>query len=114
MTIGQYLQQILSDPKHDGVITYGDLAHRFDLPIPDQNYQGHPFANLFHLLDQEDADFNRPFRTSAVVSKNQGRPGPGFFTALKNMKNISSTAATRDEVWLKEWNAARQFEWPKG
>ena len=48
-------------------VTYGDIAHRFQLPELTDVWSTHPLAPVFDNLDAQDHDMERPFRTTLVV-----------------------------------------------
>lgn len=107
--IGKYLEQIALNKT---IIHYGELASEFGLPLVTDAWLAHPLSQIFGVLDQEDANAGRPFRTSVVVSKNKTIPGNGFFEMLESLKDIKCRSPKqRDEEWMKELHAAYNYPW---
>ena len=112
MPIGQHLETVA---KAGNWITYQDLINSFPVLLPALNgaWAAHPLSKIFETLDQQDAQNNRPFRTSVVVNKSTGKPGGGYFEALERLKGIRCLNDTaRDAAWITELNAAYAYPWP--
>lgn len=108
--VGVFLEEKL---KRKQTTNYGAIASRFGLPDLHGAWSDHPLSGLFEILDQQDANANRPFRTSAVVGLNSNTPGPGFFEALERLKGVRDpkTPKAREQVWITELNAAYGYTW---
>ena len=108
--IGQYLESIA---RQSQIVTYGQLVQRFDLPPLDGAWAAHPLAQIFDLIDQQDAKAERPFRTSVVVGQGSNMPGAGFFEALERFKGIevNSNPDDRLAIWMSELNSAYAYGW---
>jgi hypothetical protein len=48
---------------------YGEVVAHFGLPALDGAWTSHPLCHAFGVLDAQDAEAKRPFRTSVVVAK---------------------------------------------
>lgn len=93
-------------------VYYSELVEQFGLPPLDGAWMGHPLERAFDALDREDAEKQRPFRTSMVVSKEKNMPGDGYFKALAELKGISAKSAKqRIETFSKELSAAMSYKW---
>lgn len=111
MTIGTMLENVA---RLQQVVTYQDVVTNFNLPPLEGNWNSHPLSAIFEQLDQEDANKNRPFRTSVVVKKdkNNQMPGGGFFEALERLKGIACrNEIARQQAWINELNAAHSYAW---
>ncbi len=108
--VGIYLQNMA---KRQRTVYYNDLVQKYALSALDGIWSSHPLSQIFEVLDQQDADANRPFRSSLVVSKDKHRPGKGFFEALERMKGIADpkTEEARDKLHIHELNAAFAYNW---
>lgn len=93
-------------------VFYRDVVAHFDLiPLTDA-WTNHPLADAFDVLDRQDADAGRPFRTSMVISKERGMPGPGFFKSLEQLKGtVARNDRQRLDVSIAEMNAAIKYPW---
>ena len=70
-------------------VTYGDIAHRFQLPELTDVWSTHPLAPVFDNLDAQDHDMERPFRTTLVVNADRlGLPGSNYFDSLARRRSI--------------------------
>lgn len=109
--IGLYLESVA---KSRGLTSYGELVRKFDLPQLDGAWAAHPLAEIFELIDQQDALAERPFRTSVVVSQTTKVPGAGFYEALERLKGIPDPRSpdARFDLWIIEINAAHAYAWP--
>lgn len=83
--VGSFLEQ---NALNNRTVHYSDLVNHFSLPPLDGAWSSHPLSQIFEVLDQQDANQNRPFRTSVVIAKETSMPGSGFFEALDRLKNI--------------------------
>ena len=93
-------------------IYYSDLVAEFGLPPLDGAWTSHPLSAAFDRLDREDAEANRPFRTSVVIAKDLNRPGDGFFKSLFELKHVSAKSENQKmEVFAREFQAASQYPW---
>ena len=108
--ISQYLIQVL---QKKGITYYGDLITHFGLSELNGIWRSHPLCQIFADLDHEDAQANRPFRTSVVIGRQTNMPGDGFFETLQQLKQINDPVNTeaRVAVWLKELKEAHQYPW---
>jgi hypothetical protein len=106
--IGARLQEIALAKT---TISYGRLIGELGLPELDGPWPSHPLARIFEVLDQEDADAGRPFRTSVVVSQKTNEPGGGFFEALGRLKGTRVTKQQQTSIWISELNAAHDYPW---
>jgi len=108
--IGAFVEQKL---KAKQTTSYGVIASNFGLPEFDGAWSAHPLSSIFEVLDQEDANLKRPFRTSVVIAVNSNSPGPGLFEALERLKGIQDpkTPKAREKIWLAELNAAYAYPW---
>lgn len=107
--IGQFLEQ---QAKKNKSIFYSDLVAHFSLPPLEGAWLSHPLSEIFEVLDQQDANQNRPFRTSVVITKEGNMPGNGFFEALSRLKNIHATNdSQRMSVFTTEINNAFSHPW---
>ena len=111
--IGKYLEEKLKVRPYV-TTTYGEIAKNFGLPDFDGNWGSHPLSQIFEVLDQQDANANRPFRTSIVTGASNNSPGPGLYEALDRLKNIKDpkTANAREAIWLNELNNAYNHTYP--
>ena len=93
-------------------VYYSELVAQFGLSPLDGTWTGHPLERAFDSLDREDAERNRPFRTSMVISKEKNMPGDGYFKALADLKGIhAKTEKQRLEAFSRELSAAMNFKW---
>jgi hypothetical protein len=93
-------------------ITYGALVRRFNLPQVTEAWSAHPLCAAFDRLDREDAEANRPFRTSVVINQTLNRPGDGFFKSLFELKHISARSEEQKmAAFLREVQAAKIYPW---
>lgn len=108
--VGEFLESIL---KKRGSTTYRDVTNHFGLPEFDGAWRNHPLCNIFEYLDKQDSQANRPFRTSAVISIANNRPGAGFFEALVRLRGIPAPRNDNErmEIWIEELHAAQAYQW---
>ncbi len=108
--VGSYLEQKLKGGK---TVTYQEIVSHFGLLPLNGLWSSHPLSNIFEVIDQQDANASRPFRTSAVVSKELNSPGDGFYDALGRLKGISipKTKNGKEVLWTRELNAAFSHKW---
>lgn len=108
--IGSNLESVA---KKGGTTSYGELVREFHLPPLDGAWTAHPLAQIFEVIDREDAAAKRPFRTSVVVGQSSDMPGAGFFEALERLKGVSDPRSpdARLAVWTSEVNAAHAYAW---
>jgi len=106
--VRNYLDDLAARKK---LITYCDLSRQFgfgamvpELPVA--------MSKIFDQLDREDAGTNSPFITSVVVSRENGKPGSGYFNALRKYKGID--VSDTDKAWIAEIIALRQLFMPRG
>ena len=71
---------------------YGEITTLFGPPALDGAWNGHPLSGTFEVLDQQDANANRPFRTFIVISVDKNVPCMGFYEALERLKGTPSIA----------------------
>jgi hypothetical protein len=111
--VGTYLEAKLK-ARPQQTSNYTDVASRFGLPEFDGAWNAHPLSQIFEVLDQQDANANRPFRTSVVVGVSGNSPGSGLFEALERLKGIADpvTEIAREQLWITELNAAYGYPWP--
>jgi hypothetical protein len=112
MPIGQHLETVARASK---CITYQDLINAFPTLLPplDGAWPAHPLSRIFEALDQDDAQNNRPFRTSVVINQMTNQPGGGYFEALQRIKGITClNDIARTTAWIKELNDAYAHPWP--
>jgi hypothetical protein len=87
-------------------IFYQQVVNEFpDLPPLTGNWKSHPLCSIFGDLDSEDHRKDRPFRTAIVCTKENGRPGPGFFEEASRLRSRTILKADQDEFWITEFNA---------
>ena len=107
--VGQYLEQLATNSQ---TINYHELVGHFALPPLDGAWSSHPLSEIFDVLDQQDANQNRPFRTSVVITVEGNMPGNGFFETLATLKNIQATNDNqRMTVFTAELNGAFAYTW---
>jgi hypothetical protein len=108
--VGKFLEQKL---KQKRTTNYRVVASHFGLPEFNGAWASHPLSSIFEILDQQDAQANRPFRTSVVVGVSNNSPGPGLYEALERLKGIPDpqTSTAREQIWINELNAAYCFPW---
>ena len=108
--VGAFLVGIL---KRKQTTNYSAVAAQFGLPEFDGAWGAHPLSEIFEVLDQQDANANRPFRTSVVITVSNNSPGKGLFEALSRLKGIPdpNTPRARERLWLDELNAAYAYPW---
>ena len=107
--IGKHLEKLA---KKHMTCYYSDITAKFGLPFLDGAWDSHDLSKIFEILDQEDADKNRPFRTSVVISKEFNKPGPGYFAAMSRFKSKhTSTETQRDALWLNELSKTFAYKW---
>ena len=93
-------------------VYYSELVEQFGLPPLDGAWIGHPLERAFDALDREDAEKQRPFRTSMVISKEKNMPGDGYLKALAELKGIHTKSDNqRLEAFSKELSAAMNYKW---
>ena len=111
--VGHHLEKRLREKGRDAVMTYGQLRDVFDdLPEFTAAWNTHPLCRMFEELDLEDAALGRPFRTAAVISKDDGVPGPGFFKMYARHRDPEARVRNdldRIEVHQKELKAVAAF-----
>ncbi|MBL7189357.1 MAG: hypothetical protein ISS70_23760 [Phycisphaerae bacterium] len=107
-------EQLESVAKRGAQIYYSQLVEQFGLPPLDGAWSSHPLAEIFEVLDQQDATANRPFRTSVVVAVETNRPGNGLYEALERLKGVPDpgTPSAREAIWIREMQAAHDYNWP--
>lgn len=110
--VGSHLESILK-VRPQTITYYGKVASHFGLPEFDGAWSSHPLCQIFEVLDQQDANASRPFRTSVVVSAMNKVPGLGLYEALERLKGIPDpkTKNARDQLWLAELNNAYNYSW---
>src|SRR4051812_1937936 len=86
--INEHLMCLLREKRARAPITYNELADALDQPRVSGPWPLHPFCDAFGLLDKEDADAGRPFRTALVFNNAKDMPGEGFFFTLQKLKGI--------------------------
>jgi hypothetical protein len=107
--VGNFLEQKI---QQRAVTNYGEVALHFGLPEFNGAWAAHPLSEIFEVIDQQDANANRPFRTSIVISATTNSPGAGFYEALVRLKNIKPVITKmRETVWMQELNAAYNYQW---
>jgi hypothetical protein len=108
--IGSFLEEKL---KRKLTTNYGVVATTFALPDFDGLWASHPLRDIFEAIDQQDANANRPFRTSVVIGVRTNSPGSGLLEALERLKGIEDpvTPSAREGIWLTELNAAYAYPW---
>lgn len=107
--LGAYLEDLARTGK---ATTYESVVNRFGLSPLDGAWNGHPLSRAFDSLDREDAEACRPFRTSMVISKERGMPGPGYFTSLAALKGIRPNKAKDSlAIFVEEFEAATKHAW---
>ena len=95
-------------------VYYGEVASHFGITEDLHPWINNPLCQAFGILDREDADKKRPFRTSMVIAKETNMPGQGFFTALHELRGIvANNEMKRLEVFTEEINAAMAYPWKK-
>lgn len=111
-TVGSHLESILNSKPQD-ITYYGKVASLFGLPEFDGAWSSHPLSKIFEVLDKQDANANRPFRTSVVISATSKAPGPGLYEALERLKGIPDpkTKNAREKLWISELNMAYAYAW---
>lgn len=88
-------------------LTYNELALIHGLPTVNSNWDGHILNKVLKELDREDAEKNRPFRSSCVVRKDTKRPGKGFDASLAVLKRIRvGTKADKEGAYQREFSQA--------
>lgn len=93
-------------------VFYSQLVERFGLPPLDGNWLGHPLCDAFGILDRQDAEAHRPFRTSMVIAKETNMPGDGYFKSLTLYKGIVvSGEMQRLEAFSRELTATMDHPW---
>lgn len=103
--VGSFLENRVRASGVDAVIFYNELASYFDLPEIGEHWKQHPLCKIFEDIDNEDAKYNRPFRTVLVISRDKGRPGKGFYTTVSNLRKPSPRCITdleKQELFNKE------------
>jgi hypothetical protein len=112
MDISKLAARLESAAKRRRTIYYSELVVEFGLPPLDGAWTSHPLSAMFDRLDREDAEANRPFRTSVVIAKELNRPGDGFFKSLFELKHVSAKSENQKmEVFAREFQAASQYPW---
>lgn len=108
--VGSYLEKVI---KRGDKTSYSMVASYFGLPEFDGAWAVHPLSKIFDVLDQQDANANRPFRTSAVIGVKSNSPGPGFYEALARLKGVPDpkTPEAREKLWIEELKAAYRYSW---
>ncbi|MDD2609401.1 MAG: hypothetical protein PHX60_06840 [Giesbergeria sp.] len=111
--VGSYLESKLKSRPYK-TVTYGEISAKFGLPNFNGAWAAHPLSQIFEVLDQQDANANRPFRTSVVIAIHNNAPGPGLYEALERLKFIPDpkTKIAREQLWLSELKAAYIYSWP--
>ncbi|WP_157198052.1 hypothetical protein [Methylomonas sp. DH-1] len=111
--VGSHLERILK-ARPQRTTNYGAIAQAFSLPDFDGAWSSHPLSEIFEVLDQQDANARRPFRTSVVTGKVSNAPGPGFYEAMQRLKGIPDpvTQSAREQLWISELNEAYAYPWP--
>ena len=104
--IGDVREILVEVARKRDLITYGALVNRLGLPPLDGAWAAHPLSKIFEALDQEDANAQRPFRTTVVVKESEKTPGGGYYEALERLKGIQARNALRKlEVFTRELQA---------
>jgi hypothetical protein len=103
--VTQQIREILMEAAGSGrTMSYASLGLRLGLgkmdPASFQRYLARPFDEI----DREDAADGRPFLTSVVVLKDEGRPGVGYYKSLYNMAKRGNGRPS-DDLWVAEVNA---------
>ncbi|HCG8346997.1 TPA: hypothetical protein ACPVX0_004733 [Vibrio parahaemolyticus] len=111
--VGEYLESVLK-ARPQRTTNYSSIAEVFGLPDFDGAWSSHPLSQIFEVLDQQDANSGRPFRTSVVIGVNSNSPGPGFYEAMErlNRKPDPKTQEAREELWIAELSKAYSYPWP--
>jgi hypothetical protein len=98
--------------KRKRTVYYSELVAHFGLPSLNGTWVGHPLRRAFEALDREDAEADRPFRTSMVISKEKNIPGDGYFKALADLKGIhTKSEEQRLEAFSRELSSAMNHRW---
>ena len=98
--------------KRKRTVYYGELVAHFGLPSLDGTWVGHPLERAFDAFDREDAEADRPFRTSMVISKEKNMPGDEYFKALSDLRGIhTKSEEQRLEAFSRELSAAMNHKW---
>jgi hypothetical protein len=84
-------------------IYYSELAQRAGLPPMDGAWLAHPLCSIFAQLDQQ--DYPAPLRTSLVIGKETGQPGPGYFETLERLRGKQILKSEREAVWISQYQA---------
>lgn len=112
MKLDELAAYLESKAKSKRTVFYSDLVTHFALPPLDDAWIDHPLARAFAVLDQQDADAKRPFRTSVVIAKETNMPGSGYFKSLSALKGVrTNTEKQRLEVFARELQAAMDYPW---
>lgn len=112
MTIVTEIGTVLAETaKKHKTINYSTLCNMFALPPMDGLWNGHPLSEIIEQVDLEDAQKNRPFRSSVLVTKEHHKPGQGLFEALERMKGIKNVKKEHEKIWMDELAAAYAYKW---
>lgn len=84
-------------------IYYSDLAYKAGLRPMDGAWSAHPLCAIFEMLDQ--ADYPGPLRTTLVIAKETGQPGPGYFETLERLRGKQILKVEREAVWISQYKA---------
>ncbi|ENU80606.1 hypothetical protein F975_01660 [Acinetobacter sp. ANC 3789] len=108
-----YLKQHLAINNPYYTVSYKKIVEDLQLPELDGNWSNHPLCKIFDQLDQLDAKLSRPLRTSIVINKSTGKPGPGFFKALGEYtkKSIPKDDIKQLELWADQLEQAKKYNY---
>jgi len=96
------VEQLLNDQVNLGQpIYYSDLAFKAGLRPMDGAWSAHPLCGIFEQLDR--ADYPAPLRTTLVIAKETGQPGPGYFESLERLREKQIPKSERDAVWISQY-----------
>ena len=98
--------------KKNKTTTYGTVCDAFGLKPLNGVWSDHPLCLIFDEIDRLDAENNRPFKTSIVLTKNGGNVGGGFYEALLKYKNISCRKLDEKlAAWTNEIKGCFAYKW---
>ena len=112
MQLNQLAAYLENKAKSQQTVFYSEVVSHFGLPSLDGAWNNHPLSKAFHVLDQQDANAKRPFRTSVVIGKESNIPGPGYFTSLASLKSVfTNNESQRLTAFTSELKAALAYPW---